>query len=273
MLLNEELAQIPYRECCRAHYDEAFENIHSEEGVIERDLVILEEVLLLSLIFLESDNVGHRCFYLLNPPQKRCEMPFSRSVLILFFLRGPHMEISRSLPAVHHVDFIVAEHRPLLLFLHSSIYANISINQSKRQSKNTLSKDLSANAHHSLPAPNVRLTSMEFRREFDFSFDLRVSLDESLLCQLDAHLVDASISSLILVLNVRVDVTEEQLLVILILQLQADSLSCWLSLFAQFIVHLNDGVKYFSVQDLHFHLQGLYKNGDIRVIRCSKSFD
>jgi hypothetical protein len=85
---------------------------------------------------------------------------------------------------------------------------------------------------------------MELCREFDFGFDLRVALEECLLCQLDAHLVYAGIRGFVLVLNVGVDIAEEQLLFILVGELQTDTLGGWLSLFSESVVDFNDVVKY-----------------------------
>jgi len=98
---------------------------------------------------------------------------------------------------------------------------------------------------------------MELSRELDFRFDLSKALDERLLCQLDAHLVYASICGFVLILNVGVDVAEEQLLLILVGQLQTDSLRGWFSFFSKSVVNFDDVVEHFAVQDLYLHLESL----------------
>ena len=87
------------------------------------------------------------------------------------------------------------------------------------------------------------LTPMEFSGEFDFCFYLVVAFDERLLGQLNAHLVHSCISRLILVLNVGMDVTEEQLFVVLVGQFQTDSLRCGFAFVSESVVDFDDVVE------------------------------
>ena len=77
---------------------------------------------------------------------------------------------------------------------------------------------------------------MEFSREFNFGLDFAGSFVECRLREHHAHFVDACIGGLVFILDVRVDVAEEELLVVLVSELQANTLSSRFSLFSKVIV-------------------------------------
>lgn len=72
---------------------------------------------------------------------------------------------------------------------------------------------------------SVKLTAMELSRELDPCFDLDRWVCEGLLGELHAQLVDAGFGRFELILDVGMHIPEEELLVLIIHQLESDSLS------------------------------------------------
>ena len=98
---------------------------------------------------------------------------------------------------------------------------------------------------------------MEFCREFDFCFNSCILVIKSHLCEHNAHLVETRIDSFVLVLNVWVHVSEEQLLVVFICKLEPDALGRRFSLCSELIVCSDNAIEDLRIQNLDFHFQSL----------------
>lgn len=95
---------------------------------------------------------------------------------------------------------------------------------------------------------------MELRRKLDFCFDLHGWVWESLLSELNTELVDSGLGCLILILHVGMHVSEKELLITLICELQPDTLIGGLALGSQTVIGLHKRFQNLFVKHLNLHL-------------------
>ena len=106
---------------------------------------------------------------------------------------------------------------------------------------------------------------MEFATELHFSFDELIVIAECHLGQLHAEGELAAFADLVFVLDVRVHISEEQLLVIEVGEADPHTLIWCFALESQLVVCLKNIVKDCFVYDLNFHLQSLFISNMIHV--------
>merc|ERR1711994_278566 len=83
--------------------------------------------------------------------------------------------------------------------------------------------------------------SVEFGRELNLGLDLLVIISEGVFCDLNAQLIFTSIVSFIFILNVRVNITIEELVFILVSEHESDSLVWCTSTLDESIIGFDQG--------------------------------
>ena len=101
---------------------------------------------------------------------------------------------------------------------------------------------------------------MELSREFNFSFDKLDVLAKSHLSQLDTKGELPALVDFVLILHVRMHVSEEKLLLVFVGKPQTDTLIGLVPLHLQVVVRFHDVVENLLVQHLDFHFKGVVGN-------------
>ena len=101
------------------------------------------------------------------------------------------------------------------------------------------------------------LTSVEFGRELNLGLDLLVIISEGVFCDLNTQLIFTSIVSFIFILNVRVNITIEELVFILVSEHESDTLVWCTSTLDESIIGFDQGLQDGFIHNLDLHLQSL----------------
>ena len=101
------------------------------------------------------------------------------------------------------------------------------------------------------------LTSVEFGGELNLGLDLLVIRSEGVFCDLNTQLIFTSIVSFIFILNVRVNITIEELVFILVSQHESDTLVWCTSTLDESIIGNDQGLQDGFIHNLDLHLQSL----------------
>ena len=101
------------------------------------------------------------------------------------------------------------------------------------------------------------LTSVEFGGELNLGLDLLVIRSEGVFCDLNAQLIFTSIVSFIFILNVRVNITIEELVFILVSEHESDTLVWCTSTLDESIIGFDQGLQDGFIHNLDLHLQSL----------------
>ena len=101
------------------------------------------------------------------------------------------------------------------------------------------------------------LTSVEFGGELNLGLDLLVIRSEGVFCDLNAQLIFTSIVSFIFILNVRVNITIEELVFILVGEHESDTLVWCTSTLDESIIGFDQGLQDGFIHNLDLHLQSL----------------
>ena len=101
------------------------------------------------------------------------------------------------------------------------------------------------------------LTSVEFGGELNLGLDLLVIISEGVFCDLNAQLIFTSIVSFIFILNVRVNITIEELVFILVSEHESDTLVWCTSTLDESIIGFDQGLQDGFIHNLDLHLQSL----------------
>ena len=101
------------------------------------------------------------------------------------------------------------------------------------------------------------LTSVEFGGELNLGLDLLVIRSEGVFCDLNAQLIFTSIVSFIFILNVRVNITIEELVFILVSEHESDTLVWCTSTLDESIIGFYQGLQDGFIHNLDLHLQSL----------------
>ena len=111
------------------------------------------------------------------------------------------------------------------------------------------------------------LTSVEFGRELNLGLDLLVIISEGVFCDLNAQLIFTSIVSFIFILNVRVNITIEELVFILVSEHESDTLVWCTSTLDESIIGFDQGLQDGFIHNLDLHLKSLQQRKvDVRKI-------
>ena len=101
------------------------------------------------------------------------------------------------------------------------------------------------------------LTSVEFGGELNLGLDLLVIRSEGVFCDLNTQLIFTSIVSFIFILNVRVNITIEELVFILVSEHESDTLVWCTSTLDESIIGFDQGLQDGFIHNLDLHLQSL----------------
>ena len=101
------------------------------------------------------------------------------------------------------------------------------------------------------------LTSVEFGGELNLGLDLLVIRSEGVFCDLNTQLIFTSIVSFIFILNVRVNITIEELVFILVSEHESDTLVWCTSTLDESIIGNDQGLQDGFIHNLDLHLQSL----------------
>ena len=101
------------------------------------------------------------------------------------------------------------------------------------------------------------LTSVEFGGELNLGLDLLVIRSEGVFCDLNTQLIFTSIISFIFILNVRVNITIEELVFILVSEHESDTLVWCTSTLDESIIGNDQGLQDGFIHNLDLHLQSL----------------
>ena len=101
------------------------------------------------------------------------------------------------------------------------------------------------------------LTSVEFGGELNLGLDLLVIRSEGVFCDLNTQLIFTSIVSFIFILNVRVNITIEELVFILVSEHESDTLVWCTSTLDKSIIGNDQGLQDGFIHNLDLHLQSL----------------
>ena len=101
------------------------------------------------------------------------------------------------------------------------------------------------------------LTSVEFGGELNLGLDLLVIRSEGVFCDLNTQFIFTSIVSFIFILNVRVNITIEELVFILVSEHESDTLVWCTSTLDKSIIGNDQGLQDGFIHNLDLHLQSL----------------
>ena len=101
------------------------------------------------------------------------------------------------------------------------------------------------------------LTSVEFGGELNLGLDLLVIRSEGVFCDLNTQFIFTSIVSFIFILNVRVNITIEELVFILVSEHESDTLVWCTSTLDESIIGYDQGLQDGFIHNLDLHLQSL----------------
>ena len=101
------------------------------------------------------------------------------------------------------------------------------------------------------------LTSVEFGRELNLGLDLLVIRSEGVFCDLNTQFIFTGIVSFIFILNVRVNITIEELVFILVSEHESDTLVWCTSTLDKSIIGFDQGLQDGFIHNLDLHLQSL----------------
>ena len=98
---------------------------------------------------------------------------------------------------------------------------------------------------------------MEFGGELNLGLDLLVIRSEGVFCDLNTQFIFTSIVSFIFILNVRVNITIEELVFILVSEHESDTLVWCTSTLDESIIGFDQGLQDGFIHNLDLHLQSL----------------
>ena len=115
------------------------------------------------------------------------------------------------------------------------------------------------------------LTSVEFGRELNLGLDLLVIISEGVFCDLNTQLIFTSIVSFIFILNVRVNITIEELVFILVSEHESDTLVWCTSTLDESIIGFDQGLQDGFIHNLDLHLQSLQQR-KVEVVKIITAY-